>query len=55
MAGLADQGNLSRILNGKAGISKNLAKRLADYFSVSGSSFSNGFPSRAAAAAWHLP
>ena len=29
------QGNLSAILNGQRGISKNLAKKLADYFNVS--------------------
>lgn len=33
--GVVDQGNLSRILAGKRNISKELAKRLADRFSVS--------------------
>jgi HTH-type transcriptional regulator/antitoxin HigA len=32
--GLVDQGNLSRILSGKRGVSKQLAKRLAEYFDV---------------------
>lgn len=32
---IASQGTLSAILTGKRGISKNLAKKLADYFNVS--------------------
>lgn len=38
-AGLADQGNLSRVLAGKRSISKMLAKRLGEYFGVSPASF----------------
>lgn len=37
--GIADQGNLSRILAGERGISKNLAKRLAGRFHVSAEVF----------------
>src|SRR5690606_20287367 len=37
--GIADQGNLSRILAGRRGISKRLAKRLAERFHVSAESF----------------
>lgn len=37
--GIADQGNLSRILAGERSISKNLAKKLAERFHVSAEAF----------------
>ena len=37
--GIVNQGNLSRILSGERGISKNLAKKLAERFRVSAGAF----------------